>query len=974
MNVRFFGGTKAEYLSLKAPRNPLGLYFCEDTQELFWGDLLLTDGIRVVPTHADLPKLSDAADGIVYYVTETRNGYTISPDRTRWLQTIYAPATDAYKVPESEVYNTVTTVGAVRDIEAKIYTTIDERVAELKVDIDSAGLKRISFAGIELTEVDGVFSIDRACARRALGFNVPVGQEEADIDLATKAYVDEQLAAGVNIDLANYYTKDEVNQLVPGTTNFVEKSELEGLASESYVDEKVANVTVDLTGYAKESWVEEQGYLTEHQSLDAYATKEELFSKDYNDLINKPEIPSIEGLATEGFVTEAINNISKVDLSGYATEQFVNDELAKINIPDTSDFITIQDVEAKNYLTAVPAEYATEEFVNKKIAEAELADKEADLEAYYTKSETETLVNDAIAGIEHPVIDLSEYAKKEDIPSTDGMASKDYVDAKISELEIQAAPDLSEYAKLSDIPSHDEFAAKSALQAVETGVDILAVTTAKERYEVIRVPGLEVMHRDDEIRLNTEHIELSHQNVGVGGEADAYYVGIKIYAPACAESVRQNITSAPGIQRDKEILPFTTADIDSYGRKYSTIWVKCAIYQNGAWLNYGMSSTSDKCLGYYYTVEWYDINSNIVENASIHIVFTNDACHYSNISDAVSRRLKTADDAIAAITIPEIPTNISAFKNDANYITAEELDNRGFITDISNKADINHTHDIYAVKEHEHKQYLTEHQDISHLATKAELPDVSKFIIEIPSEYITNEELEAKGYLTEHQSLDNYALKSEVEAKANNILFTTDKFVTKAFGGFTVGESLKDLTIAELLAKLLELADEKPVLPDVPVEPNGIVDTIINNKLPMYSINSNGEIVELSYDNIITYTEKAAGVQPTESGFYQVLNDAGEAVESGYQELTAINPDVPYIIAMPAIVDFSAMVTVYTYDTLEGTWKLDPINMSNNYDEISALCNELGVDISQINTAQYTLWADLEAGPSGKIHRFIITE
>ena len=34
MNVRFFGGTKAEYLSLKAPRNPLGLYFCEDTQEL----------------------------------------------------------------------------------------------------------------------------------------------------------------------------------------------------------------------------------------------------------------------------------------------------------------------------------------------------------------------------------------------------------------------------------------------------------------------------------------------------------------------------------------------------------------------------------------------------------------------------------------------------------------------------------------------------------------------------------------------------------------------------------------------------------------------------------------------------------------------------------------------------------------------------------------------------------------------------
>ena len=37
-------------------------------------------------------------------------------------------------------------------------------------------------------------------------------------------------------------------------------------------------------------------------------------SKDYNELINKPEIPSIEGLATEEFVeqkiTEALSNFN----------------------------------------------------------------------------------------------------------------------------------------------------------------------------------------------------------------------------------------------------------------------------------------------------------------------------------------------------------------------------------------------------------------------------------------------------------------------------------------------------------------------------------------------------------------------------------------------------------------------------------------------------------------------------------------
>ena len=125
-NVRFFKGTKAQYLALSTPRNQDALYFCLDTQELYMGDLLLSDGIRVIPTHADLPELSCAADGIVYYVHDSHNGYMVSPDRTEWLQTIYAPAMDAYEVPESEIYKTVTTVGAVRDIEAKIYQRIEE--------------------------------------------------------------------------------------------------------------------------------------------------------------------------------------------------------------------------------------------------------------------------------------------------------------------------------------------------------------------------------------------------------------------------------------------------------------------------------------------------------------------------------------------------------------------------------------------------------------------------------------------------------------------------------------------------------------------------------------------------------------------------------------------------------------------------------------------------------------------------------
>lgn len=199
MNVRFYAGTKQQYLAIPA-HNPVALYFCSDTKELFWGDILLSDGMRVVKTRDELPSLDAAADGVVYYVADSRNGYTLAPDGKSWLQTIYAPATDAYKVPESEVYNTVTTVGAVRDLMAELVADIEETVRQ-------GGVKSINFAGVELTEVDGNHIIDRACARRALGLLIPEGMEDSEIAFVTSEQVDQKIAE------SGLATKEEVNAL-----------------------------------------------------------------------------------------------------------------------------------------------------------------------------------------------------------------------------------------------------------------------------------------------------------------------------------------------------------------------------------------------------------------------------------------------------------------------------------------------------------------------------------------------------------------------------------------------------------------------------------------------------------------------------------------------------------------------------------------------------------------------------------------
>lgn len=107
--------------------------------------------------------------------------------------------------------------------------------------------------------------------------------------------VNEQLNAKSNASHTHdeYVTENELNS--------------KGLATENYVQEKIAEASlnggdVDLSGYA---------------------TKEELSNKSdkthnhsYNDLTDKPTIPSLDGYATESFVTQKISEASFGDTEG----------------------------------------------------------------------------------------------------------------------------------------------------------------------------------------------------------------------------------------------------------------------------------------------------------------------------------------------------------------------------------------------------------------------------------------------------------------------------------------------------------------------------------------------------------------------------------------------------------------------------------------------------------------------------------
>ena len=108
-------------------------------------------------------------------------------------------------------------------------------------------------------------------------------------------------AGNADVDLSAYATKEELPNV-------------EGLASESYVNEKVAEIEIP--------------------STDVFATKDEL---------NALNIPSVEGLASESYVNEKVAAIEIPSTEGLASESYVDEKVAEI---DLSNYYLKSDVDA----------------------------------------------------------------------------------------------------------------------------------------------------------------------------------------------------------------------------------------------------------------------------------------------------------------------------------------------------------------------------------------------------------------------------------------------------------------------------------------------------------------------------------------------------------------------------------------------------------------------------------------------------
>ena len=151
-----------------------------------------------------------------------------------------------------------------------------------------------------------------------------------------------------------------------------------------------------------------------------------------------------------------------------------------------------------------------------------------------------------------------------------------------------------------------------------------------------------------------------------------------------------------------------------------------------------------------------------------------------------------------------------------------------------------------------------------------------------------------------------FATKAEVAVKADDILFPDNYVVGIKYGAFNVGDSLQNLTLREIIMKMLDAKEAS--------EPESIIDKIISNEIPMLSGSEDG-VTATNFAYIELTAEEAANA-PTTSGFYQIVND-GVVSENGYQLITESTGRTNYAIALP---EGSTLVDVMMWDEPTSAW------------------------------------------------------
>lgn len=717
---------------------------------------------------------------------------------------------------------------------------------------------------VEKTVIDAIDSVE-------IDVSGLVAREELEL-LETKEDAEAKLTA------ANKYTDDQISAIMgegveEAYNSFKELQEL--MKADDGVTQTLLNDVSELKietkalemGKANSQHVHSANDIDGLPNYSELATKEELEAVQQTAGSNSVKLFAVESELFD--INQKLDNIETPDLSDYATKGEVAAVEAKV------DDIVVPEVPTKVSELDNDAGYITADDI-----------PETDLSNYYNKTETENLIAEAVKDIEPPTVDLDGYATEEwvntqgflkehqdlsdyatkdelfskdynelintpEIPSIEGLASETWVNSQGFLTEHQS---LEGYAKLTDIPDVSNFAIKSDIPSIEG--------LATEEYVAKAIEDAELSGKDVDLSNYYTKPEVDNLIPDITNLATKDEIPDVSGFTTLDEVSQQGYLLAKDIESkaDKSDLE-NVAHTDDLATKLdvSTFNQEKALLATKEELN----AVDDKIITK--TSQLENDAGFLTEHQSLENYVT---------TDAISAFI-TMNDVENAGYLKEVPDR---------YVTDDELAERGYITDISGKSDVGHTHSYNELTD------LPEIPSIDGLAT-TDYVDTAVGNISIPD--VSN-------------LVSRETLSIELSKKANDVLFTDNYVVTTPMGGFSADESVQNMTITQIITKLLGLVPYTP--PVVPGLPENVpestpeeIKNIIANELPAYVADGTGTIVEAEYDTYYKQmTTEESYVDSTGNHFYQVVNaETGELEESGYQIDTVEDEELWMTVAIP---------------------------------------------------------------------------
>ena len=629
------------------------------------------------------------------------------------------------------------------------------------------------------------------------------------------------------------------------------------------------------------------------------------FSGNYSDLVGKPVIPSaythpsthpasmITGLSTVA-TSGSYNDLTNKPSIPSKTSQLTNDSGFLTSVP--SEYVTESELNTKGY--------ATETFVTNKIAEASLSGEEVDLSDYALKTELhshdnkdvlDTITSNKINEWDNKSNFNGSYNDLTDKP-TIPTVTNDLTDTLKSNYDSAYNHSQSQHAPINAQPNSE--ITKGEIEAKLIG----NITTHTHSQYLTEHQSLENYATKNYVTDAINNASLGGSDVNLDGYAKLTDIPTKtselendsnFLTEVPTEYITETELNEKGYLTEHQDLSDYATKNELHSHTNKSILDTITGSKITEWDSKSNFSGSYNDLTNKPTIptktSQLTNDSNFITSIPNEYV-TDDELNAKEYATETFVANKIAEASLSGgeIDLSGLATKDElALKSDKTYVD----------TELAKKSDKTHNHDtVYSKLDHTHSEYLTEHQDLSGYALKTDVPTVptktseltndSGYLNSIPSEYVTDTELNAKGYITEHQDISHLALKTELHSHTNKTVLDgiTSTKVTEWNNKSNFDGDYNSLT-------------NKPTIPTVDVNKSYVDTQLANKSDKTHNHDTSYAPISHTHDQYLTEHQDLSGYAlkteiptvPTKTS--QITNDSGflTSIPTEYVTETELN-------------------------------------------------------------------------------------